>query len=162
MKEIFEYIGAGLEAWSVGGVFPLLFVVVAVAHPYFVFFCIHPSIFLETHAMAQGMTIPSSMTLGMLIIGELYALLYLAALSLFQLGIVVMIYRRAQFYIPLWPVAFVIAAIEISIWWLVTGHFDALGGLIGFSIVSATVACHGIAQKWGADFCFGDDRPQYQ
>src|SRR4051795_5565736 len=105
-NDLGRYLGAGAEAWSVGGVFPLLFVVVAVVYPCFVFFCIHPSIFLETHALALGMTMPSSTTLGMLIIGELYALLYFAAINLFQLGVVVMIFHRAQFYIPLWPVAF--------------------------------------------------------
>ena len=62
----------------------------------------------------------------------------LVTLSLLQLGIVTMIYRRAQFFVQLWPLAvFLVGGIANGIWWLRTGYFDPGGAMAGLTPLMA-------------------------
>jgi hypothetical protein len=162
MEKKAEYLGKLVELWSASGVFGPLFLLICAAFPYAVVGMYYPSDVLEFHASLQGMTMPQTVTLGMKTIGIVYAFLYLVALSLLQLIILVMIFHRAMFFIPLYPVSIAVAMISNAIWWLWTGYFDLFGALAAFSVMGITVMCHSICLKMGADFIFGtDNRPEY-
>jgi hypothetical protein len=163
MKAIARNLGGLHEAWLESGVFGWLLVFVWLMYPVGVASIYWPSDVLGFHAWLQGLVVPHYATMRMLIVGEIFALLSLAILSLLQLCIVVMIYRRAQFYVQLWPLAtFLVGVIGNGVWWLWTGHLDPFGALFGMSPIVATVACQGVCERLGAKFVFGDNRPQYE
>jgi hypothetical protein len=122
---------------------------------------LHPGDIIGFNAWLQGLEIPQSMTTGMLIMGVLLALLYVAVLSLLQLVLVVMVYRRARFYTELFPVTILVACLGAAIWWIWTGYFDLLGALTWAVVIATTVACEQMCQRLGAEFVFGADRPDY-
>jgi hypothetical protein len=164
MNPIGRYLGGLQEAWQESGVLGWLLVAVWVLYPVAVVTVYHPADAVGFQAWLQGLAIPHFATTRMLLAGEAEALLALAALSLLQLGIIVLIYRRAQFFVQLWPHAtFLIGGIANGIWWLRTGYFDPSGAMAGLTPVVAVVVCHGVCERLGANFVFGPgSKPPYE
>ena len=81
-------------------------------------------------------------------------MLALAVLSLLQLGVVSLIYRRARDLgvsnLPqLCPLAIVaVGVIANGVWWWEKGYFDIEGALSGLSPVVLAVVCHGICERF--------------
>jgi hypothetical protein len=151
-------------AWMESGVLGYLLVLVWLLYPVAVVTVFHPADAVGFQAWMQGAVIPRFMTSQMLYAGEAVALLALAALSLLQFGVIVLIYRRVQFYVQLWPLAvFLVGGIANGVWWLRTGYFDPVGAMAGLTPLVAAVACQGICERLGGDFVFGPGaKPQYQ
>jgi hypothetical protein len=163
MNALARYLGGLLEAWQASGVFGYLMVAVWLLYPVAVATVFHPADAVGFQAWLQGAAIPRWVTDRMLIAGEFSALMALVALSLLQLGLITMIYRRSQFFVQLWPLAlFLVGGIANGIWYFRTGYFDLGGAMAGLSPIVATVACHGICERLGANFCFGPGpKPQF-
>ncbi len=164
MNAIARYLGGLLEAWQVSGLFGWLLVLVWLVYPVSVATVMHPADAVGFQAWLEGLAIPRFMTQRMLMAGEGTAILSLAALSLLQVGLVTLIYRRAQFFVQLWPLAtFLIGVIANGIWWLRTGYFDPGGAVAGLMPLVWMVACHGICERLGGNFVFGPGpKPQYE
>jgi hypothetical protein len=159
-----RYLGGLYEAWQASGIFGYLLVVVWLLYPVAVVTVFHPSDAVGFQAWLQGVPIPQMMTNRMVNVGQGEAVLALAALSLLQLGIVTLVYRRAGFFVQLWPLAtFLVGGIANGIWYWRTGYFDPGGAMAGLSPVVAAVVCHGICERLGAQFVFGPgSKPQHQ
>jgi len=73
----------------------------------------------------------------------------------------VLFFRRAKFFVKLWPVPGVlVGVIANGFWWLDTGFFDRPGALAGLASLVLMVICEAICEHLGADFVFGkDNRP---
>jgi hypothetical protein len=164
MNPLGRYLGGLLEAWQESGVFGYVLVAVWLLYPVAVVTVIHPSDSVGFQAWLQGQAIPRWMTDRMLIAGEASAALALAMLSLLQLGLVTMIYRRAQFFVQLWPLAlFLVGGIANGIWYWRTGYFDPGGAMAGLSPLLAVIVCHGVCERLGANFVFGPGaKPQFE
>jgi hypothetical protein len=164
MNGVDRYLGGLYEAWMVSGVLGYLLVLVWLLYPVAVVTVFHPSDAVGFQLWLQGFSVPHSMSSRALNAGEGTALLALAVLSLLQLGIVTLIYRRAQFFVQLWPLAlFLVGGIANGIWWMRTGYFDPAGALAGLMPLVAAVACHGVCERLGANFVFGPGpKPQFE
>jgi hypothetical protein len=164
MNGVDRYLGGLYEAWIVSGVLGYLLVLVWLLYPVAVVTVFHPSDAVGFQLWLQGFSVPRTMTSRALNAGEGTALLALVMLSLLQLGIVTLIYRRAQFFVQLWPLAlFLVGGIANGIWWMRTGYFDPAGALAGLTPLVAAVACHGVCERLGGNFVFGPGpKPQYQ
>lgn len=153
---IARYLGGLLEAWRASGVFGYLLVAVWLLYPVAIVTVFHPSDAVGFQLWLQGFVVPHTMTSRALTAGEAVALVALLALSLLQLGIVTLIYRRAKFFARLWPLAtFLVGFIANGIWWLRTGHFDPWGALAGLTPLVAAIVCQGVCESLGGDFVFG-------
>jgi hypothetical protein len=159
-----KYLRSLHAAWLESGIFGYLLVMVWLLYPAAVVTVFHPADAVGFQAWLQGVAIPHFMTSRMLYAGEAVALLSLAVLSLFQVGLVVLIYRRAQFFVQLWPLAvFLVGGIANGIWWLRTGYFDPAGALAGLTPLVAAVVCHGVCERLGGNFVFGPGaKPHYE
>ena len=164
MNGIARYLGGLQEAWQASGVFGYLLVAVWLLFPVAVVTVFHPSDAVGFQLWLQGFVVPHTMTSRALNAGEAAALLVLVALGLLQLGIVTLIYRRAGFYVQLWPLAtFIVGFLANGIWWLRTGYFDPWGALAGLTPVVAAVVCHGVCERLGGNFVFGPGaKPQFE
>jgi hypothetical protein len=158
---IARYLGHLLDAWQASGVLGYLLVLVWLLYPVSVVTVFHPSDAVGFQLWLQGYAIPHLMNTRALNAGEFVAVLALVALSLLQLGIVTLIYRRTQELVHFWPLAtFLVGGIANSIWWLKTGYFDPAGAMAGLTPLVAAVVCHGVCERLGASFVFGTNRPQ--
>ncbi len=164
MNAIARYLGGLQEAWQESGVFGWLLVGVWMLYPVAVVTAYHPGDAVGFQAWLQGLAIPDFASNRMLVTGEVVALLSLAALSLFQFGVIVLIYRRAQFFVQLWPLgAVLLGVIGNGVWWMWKGYFDPFGALAGLTPVVAAVVCQGVCEQLGANFVFGPGaKPQYE
>jgi hypothetical protein len=164
MNAISRYLGGLYEAWVVSGFLGWLLVLVWLWYPVAVVTVFHPSDAVGFQLWLQGFAVPRYMSTRALNAGEGVAFAVLVTLSLLQLGIVTLIYRRAQFYVQLWPLAtFLIGGIANAVWWIRTGYFDPEGALAGLSPLVAVVACHTACERLGGNFVFGKgEKPQYQ
>jgi hypothetical protein len=164
MRALDDYLEGLHAAWLESSIFGYLLVLVWLLYPVAVVTVFHPADAVGFQAWMQGIAIPHYMTSRMLNAGEAVALLALAMLSLLQLGLVVLIYRRAQFYVQLWPLAvLLVGGIANGIWWLRTGYFDPAGAMAGLTPLVAAVVCHGICERLGGDFVFGrGEKPSYR
>jgi hypothetical protein len=164
MKGVDRYLGGLYEAWTVSGIYGYLLVGVWLLYPVAVVTVFHPSDAVGFQLWLQGFAVPHSMTSRALNAGEGVALLSLVVLSLFQFGVITLIYRRAQFFVQFWPLAlFLIGGIANGAWWYKTGYFDPEGALAGLTPLVAAVVCHGVCERLGGEFVFGPGRkPQYE
>lgn len=156
MNAIVRYFGGLVDTWQASGIFGYLLVCVWLLYPVAVVTVFHPSDAVGFQLWLQGFAVPRVMTNQALNAGEGAAVLALAILSLLQLGIVTLIYRRAQDYVRLLPLAIVlVGVIANGIWWLRTGYFDPAGAMAGLSPVGAAILCQGVCEKLGGKFIFG-------
>jgi hypothetical protein len=164
MNGLDRYLGGLYEAWIASGIFGYLLVPVWLLFPVAFVTVLHPSDAVGFQLWLQGFVVPHFMSDRALYAGEGVALAALAALSLLQLVIVTLIYRRAQFFVQLWPLAlFLVGVVANGIWWMRTGYFDPSGALAGLMPVFAAIACHAVCERLGAEFVFGPGaKPQYQ
>ena len=154
-----DYLEGLHAAWLESGVFGYLLVLVWLLYPVGVVTAFHPVDAVGFHAWLQGVAIPRVVTRRQWNVGEGEALLALAVLSGSQLGLVTLIYRRAQFFVQLWPLAtFLVGGIANGIWWLKTGYFDPAGAMAGLTPLVAAVVCHGVCERLGGNFVFGPGR----
>ena len=124
--------------------------------------CWHPSDAVGFQLWLQGFAVPRYMTHTALNAGFGAAVLALAVLGLVHYQLVVFIYRRAGFFVQLWPLAlFLVGGVANGLWWLKTGYFDPEGAMAGLSPVLITIACHGVCERLGGEFVFGPNKPQY-
>jgi hypothetical protein len=162
MSAIEEYLGNLYQTWLASGVLGYLLVAVWLLYPVSVVTVFHPSDAVGFQLWLQGYAVPHFMNTRALNAGEFVAVLALAALSLLQLGIVTLIYRKAQTRVHLWPLAtFLVGGIANGVWWLKTGYFDPAGAMAGLSPLVTAVVCHGVCERLGANFVFGPNRPQH-
>jgi hypothetical protein len=132
------------------------------AIPFLAKMIIHP-----THAAGfffywlQGLPVPRYFPETEVTRGELTAVLVLAGVMFGNLVVTMLIYRRAQAFLPLWPFAiFLVGVIGNASWWFGTGVWDNAGALAGFSPAVTAGLASAVCEKWGADFVFGkDSRP---
>jgi len=159
-----KYLRSLHAAWLESGILGYLLVMVWLLYPVAVVTVFHPADAVGFQAWMQGLAIPRFMTSRMLNAGEAVAVLALAVLSLLQFGLVVLIYRRAQFYVQLWPLAvFLVGGIANGIWWLRTGYWDFWGAMAGLTPLVAAVANHGVCERLGGNFVFGPGaKPHYE
>jgi hypothetical protein len=159
-----RYLRALHAAWLESGILGYLLMMVWLLYPVAVVTVFHPADAVGFQAWLQGVAIPRFMTSRMLYAGEAAALLALAVLSLFQLGLIVLIYRRAQFFVQLWPLAVcLVGGLANGIWWLRTGYFDPMGALAGLTPLVAAVVCHGVCERLGGNFVFGPgEKPHFE
>lgn len=157
-----RYIGRVVFTWRNGGIFSWLLLADWVAFPFAVHTVIHPDRALNLQNWFQGRAIEAYFTNQALFAGTVMAVVGLIALFLFQLGVTVMIYRRAGDWVSIWPVAALfIAVIGNLVWWVQTGRFDMTGALIGTMPFASGIICQIVCEKWGADFVFGKgNRPE--
>ena len=163
MYPVEKYIGNLAYVWRMSGIYAWLLLADWLVFPFAVHASIFPSRALNLQNWMQGRPIEAFFTERAMFSGELTALTALVALALFQLGVTVMIYRRAQDWVAMWPFAlFLIAGAANLIWWWQTGHFDVLGALIGATPFASGVVWQTVCERWGADFVFGKgNRPQF-
>jgi hypothetical protein len=157
-----SYFGGLYAAWRVGGIFSWLLAGVWLAYPFAVQTVIHPSDALGFQAWMRGDSIPQFLTRRALYAGEVTALVALVGLSLFQLGLTVMIYRRWGKKVTVWPLAvLLIGGIANLVWWWRMGFFDVAGALSGLTPLACAIACEMVCEKLSKDFVFGPvNRPQ--
>jgi hypothetical protein len=143
-------------AWLESGIYGYLLVAVWLLYPVAVVTVFHPADAVGFQAWLQGVAIPRIVTKRMLNVGAGEAVLALTVLSLLQLGLVTLIYRRAQFFVQLWPLAVVlVGGIANGAWWLKTGYFDPWGAMAGLTPVFAAIGCHALCERLGGNFVFG-------
>jgi hypothetical protein len=163
MNAIARYLGGLLDAWQASGVLGYLLVAVWLLYPVAVVTVFHPSDAVGFQLWLEGFVVPHAMSGQALFAGGAAAVLALAVLSLFQFVLVTLVYRRAGFYVQLWPLAtFLVGFIANGIWWLRTGYFDPAGAIAGLTPLVAAVVCHGVCERLGGNFVFGPNKPQYQ
>ena len=156
MNGIDDYLEGLCAAWLEGGIFSYLLVAVWLLVPVAFVTVVHPSDAVGFQLWLQGFVVPSFMSSRALNAGEGVALVALTMLFLLQLGIVTLIYRRAQFFVQLWPLAgILVAIIGNGAWWIAKGYFDPMGALAGCMPLVAAVAAHAICEQLGGNFVFG-------
>ena len=123
---------------------------------------LHPTHAIGFEHWLQQQEVPRYYTMHMVTIGEVKALGALITLFVFMLGATVLFYRRAGYWVKLWPVpALLVGVLANSVWLLHTGFFDRIGMLAGFSSLALMVICEAVCENLGADFVFGKgQRPQ--
>jgi hypothetical protein len=158
-----RHLGAPFAMLSRAGVLGWILVAIWVLYPFAVQTVIHPSDAVGFQAWIQGLPVSQYVTQRALIAGAVTAVLFLGALSLLQLGVLVLIYRRVQFSFSIWLLALLlIGGVANGIWWLETGYFDVAGALAGLTPLALVVACEAVCERLGQDFVFGKGiRPHY-
>jgi hypothetical protein len=158
-----RHFGAPFAMLARAGVLGWMLVAIWVLYPFAVQTVIHPADAVGFQAWVQGLPVARYLSNQALVAGEITALLVLAALSLLQLGVLVLIYRRVQFSFSVWLLALLlIGGIANGIWWLRTGYFDLQGALAGLTPLVLVVACEMVCERLGQDFVFGKgNRPHY-
>jgi hypothetical protein len=159
-----DYYGALVVGFRRAKFVGFMIVAMWMAYPTAVQTVIFPFDAINFMAWIQGQPVRHVATSQALLAGEFTALLGLLCLSLFQLGAMVVFYRRAQFAVTVWPLAVVlIGFIDNGIWWQATGHFDLEGALAGFTPMVLSVVCQGLCERMSKDFVFGPgNRPLFQ
>lgn len=158
-----SYIGAIASAWRRGGIFAWMLIVTWFIYPFSARMTVYPGRVINLQNWLQGKLIIHLATNQELIVAEVTAVATLIAISLFQLGLTTLIYRRCRYYVSIWPLALLlVAGISNAIWYWRTGYFDLLGALLGATPFVAAVLWHSVCERLGADFVFGrDSRPDY-
>ncbi len=156
MLALDDYIGRLHETWNRSGIFGWLLVLTWLLYPVAVVTVFHTSDAIGLQAWLQGIAIPRLVTRRMWNVGIGEAVFALAMLSLIQLVLVVLIYRRTKIRVHLWPLAaLLVGGISNGVWWLKTGTFDPSGAMAGLSPVIAAVIWHGVSERLGDEFVFG-------
>jgi hypothetical protein len=142
-----RHLGAPFAMLARAGVLGWILVAIWLMYPFAVQTVIHPGDAVGFQQWIQG-----------------FALIVLAGLSLLQLGVLVLIYRRVQFAFSIWLLALLlIGGIANMIWWMRTGYFDLAGALAGLTPLALVVGCEAACEKLGMDFVFGKGRrPHYE
>jgi hypothetical protein len=111
----------------------------------------------------QGQPVPRYFGSAEVTRAEFMALGALAAVVFVYLVVTTLIYRRAQFYVPLWPfAALLIGVVGNAGWWFGTGTWDTAGALAGFFPAALAGIASAVCEKLGADFVFGKgNRPAF-
>jgi hypothetical protein len=158
-----RHFGAPFVMLRQGGVLSWILVAIWGLYPFAVQTVIHPTDAVGFQAWVQGLPISRYVTHQALIAGEVTAIIALVGLSLLQLGVLVLIYRRLQFSFSVWLLALLlIGGVANGIWYLGTGYFDLQGALAGLTPLVLVVVCEGVCERLGQDFVFGKGvRPHY-
>jgi hypothetical protein len=95
--------------------------------------------------------------------GEFTAVFGLGAVIFVYLVAMTLFYRRAQFFVALWPIAaLLVGVIGNAGWWFGTGYWDNTGALAGFFPAALAGISTAFCERLGADFVFGkDNRPAF-
>jgi hypothetical protein len=159
-----QHFGAPFAALARAGVLGWILIAIWLMYPFAVQTVIHPGDTVGFQQWIQGFEVSRYLTSQALVAGEVTALIVLGALSLLQLGVVVLIYRRVQFAFSSWLVALLlIGVVANAIWWMRTGYFDLAGALAGLTPLVLVVGCEAACEKLGMDFVFGKgQRPHYE
>src|SRR5580658_3068323 len=125
-----RYLGGVYDTCIAGGPYSCALGVLWALQPTAFVAVIHPSDTVGFQLWLQGFVVPKYMSHQALNAGEGVAIVAFLALLLLQLGVVTLIYRRANDYVKVWPLAlFLIGFVANSIWWLKTGYFDPEGAM---------------------------------
>jgi len=95
--------------------------------------------------------------------GEFTTLLVLGAVIFIYLVAVTLFYRRAQFFVPLWPLAaLLVGGLGNAAWFFGTGVWDSAGAMAGFMPAALAGLASVVCERLGADFVFGPgNRPAF-
>jgi hypothetical protein len=158
-----RHVGAPFVMLKEGGVLSWILVAIWALYPFVIQTLIHPTDAVGFQAWIQGLPISHYVTARAIFAGEITTFLVLVTLSLLQLGVLVLLYRRLQFAFSVWLLALIlIGGIANGIWWLRTGYFDLQGALAGLTPLVLVVACEFVCERLGQDFVFGKgQRPHY-
>ena len=158
-----RHIGAPFHMLRNGGVLSFLLVVIWFLYPFVVQTLIHPTDAVGFQAWIQGLPISRMVSAQSVFAGAITTFIVLVALSLLQLGVLVLLYRRLQYSFSVWFLALLLIGVFANgLWWLRTGYFDLAGALAGLTPLVIVVVCEGVCEKLGQDFVFGKDvRPHY-
>jgi len=138
----------GRVAWVIAGVWLLT--------PFVMQMVLHPSDAIRFQDWLQGQAIPQYFDGQMLMAGELAAIMAVAGLGVILLTALVVLYRRAQFAVTLWPVAGVLVGlIGNAMWWVGEGSFDLTGALVGLLPLALTLIGEEVCERLSQDFVFG-------
>jgi hypothetical protein len=163
MNHLGDYLGRLTHTWEFSKITVIPLMMVWTLYPVAVVTVFHPSDAVGFQLWLQGFAVPHSMTTTALNGGEMAALFFLAVLSLVQLVLVTLTYRRSGLKVHFWPLAlFLVGGLANACWYFKTGQWDFSGAMAGMSPALAAVVCHGICEKLGADFVFGKGGTQYE
>jgi hypothetical protein len=88
--------------------------------------------------------------------GEFTTFLVLGAVIFLYLVAVTLFYRRAQFFVPLWPLAaLLVGGIGNAAWFFGTGAWDSAGAMAGLMPAALAGFSSVVCERLGADFVFG-------
>jgi hypothetical protein len=111
----------------------------------------------------NGQPVPHLFTPHQIFAGEIEAIMALAFVGFVHLVVTVLFYRKAGFYVMLWPLpVLLIGFIGNAGWYFGTGSFDLTGAFAGFMPAALTGISTAVSGKLGADFVFGPgNRPAF-
>jgi hypothetical protein len=121
----------------------------------------HPSDAAGFWYWFNGQEVPQYFSSQQIVRGELTAWLALGATLFVYLVAVTLFYRKAQFFVALWPLAgLLVGVVGNAGWWFGTGMWDQAGMLAGWMPAALAGTATALCEKLGADFVFGkDNRP---
>jgi hypothetical protein len=95
--------------------------------------------------------------------GEFTAVLALGAVIFVYLVAITLFYRRAQYFLALWPIAaLLVGVIGNAGWWFGTGYWDSSGALAGWFPAAMAGIGTAVCERLGANFVFGEgNRPAF-
>jgi hypothetical protein len=125
---------------------------------------VNPSQMIRFEHWLGGEAQPVYFSQGMLVAGEMKAVLALVMASVVLLVGLTLFYRRTRFALNLWPVALIgLGLIGNAMWGVGRGWFDFVGLVLGLTPMAATVFGQMALEKMGMDFVFGPgNRPEFE
>jgi hypothetical protein len=159
MEELGKYYGDLRVAADRGKLVSSVLVIGWLLFPVAVQTAFHPADAVGFEYWLQHQPVPRFYTEHMVAAGEITAAMALIGLGLFMLGATVLFYRRAGYWVKLWPAAaIVVGLIANGVWWYHTGYFDRVGALAGATSLALMVICEAVCEHLGADFVFGQGK----
>jgi hypothetical protein len=125
---------------------------------------VHPSDAAGFWYWLNSQPVPRSFSSHEIVRGEFTTALALGGVLFVNLVATTLFYRRAQFWLSLWPLAaLLVGGIGNAGWWLGTGAWDNAGAMAGLWPAGLAGGAMALCQNLGADFVFGkDNRPAFE
>ena len=123
----------------------------------------HPSDAAGFWYWLNSQQVPGVYSAQQIVRGEFTAVIALAGVVFIYLVAMTLFYRRAQFFVRLWPLAgLLVGVVGNAGWWFGTGTFNSTGALAGFMPMALAGIATAICERLGANFVFGPgNRPPF-
>jgi hypothetical protein len=130
--------------------------------PFSAQFVLHPDDVIRLQHRLEGFPVPTQFTGQQMLIGEISAVVTIAALTLLLLGLLTVLYHRLSYYVVLWPIGLVLFGLIGNGIWRYFGFTYIEGMIVGFVPAALTLIWQRAAEGWAADFVFGrGNRPTH-